>query len=554
MPNDTWTLTIPDSHIIGSNGVNLVFNPVPACSSHLTNAPQCTINGQTLTVGSQPGQYDKDYNQLVPTCPSGNFYLFGQCRGLGTSLSALGVLATTSWQALPNGTNQAVTSTGQAVLSEFETLLAKERPAMSEFERLLTQPDTKVMSEFERLLAKDVSASALAAEGGMLAESGSILGRAVPILNVALTAYAGWELYEYGKVLFDDNETRNANGGTCPAGWSGSDCAAPDAGNVQTYWPADNKPTYIYHPNNAAQPYVHHPLDPDRTVYDMTQTSAGKWEFVQNDNGSTSEIYLAPTVTYGPVIVERINWPNRGGRTVTVTTINNGNIRGYQPDISAKPADFSRPGPVIIVDPLINNPSSTPGALPTPQQHKDLRKASPKPLTDPGYKPYPGTNPTPSTPTQPDKLTAPTPAPSVSPKPYVTPTPDPATGKILSPFKVPQVTPQPKTETEDATPFGSCGCTLQPPDLNAPTLAETTDTLIKELEQGVGANVSVPDMTGQCPSLGVDFRNAALGVFQAFGDVRTTVHCDLLEQNRAFIESVSLILALLGGVMIVLGP
>ncbi|ATG90525.1 hypothetical protein MKLM6_2302 [Methylomonas koyamae] len=487
----------------------------------------------------------------MPTCQTGDLYLYGQCRGVGLALGALGISTQVEWQKLPNGTNQAVTEAVEETLDDFERLLKQERPAMTEFERLLSKTDGKVaVSEFEKLLEKDV----LLGEA-RVASSAGILSRAVPVLNVAGLAYAGWELYEWGRVAMSANEVRDVMGGECPSGWSGPDCSAALAGNTEQYWPADDKPTYIWQPQNSAQPYVHHPLDQDRTVYDMTQTSPGKWEFVQFENGATGDIYLAPTVEYGPVLMERIDRPGHG-RTVTITTAHAGNIRGYMPE--QKPADFTQPGPVIIADPFVNPDPACTGQQPLPApQHLPCRRAQPAPLTDPRYKPYPdpSTSPDPDTETQPDKLTAPQPAPTTSPLPYQQPQPDPATGKMPSPFKVPDLQPQPNADPDpDATPFGSCGCTLQPPDLNVPTLAETTDKLISDMAHGLGADVDIPDMTGDCPILKIEFDGSEFGVFQGLGTIQTDAHCQILEQNRVPIEAMAALLWLITGLMIVLGP
>jgi len=555
-PDGTWTATIPDSYIVANDGYNLIYNPIPACSFLIDDIPQCTFNGQTVTVGTAPGNYDKDYSQIVPDCPTGQSYILGSCSSLPIGLAALAGTLQTQWERLPNGVNQALGTHAAETLSEIEQLLAKDfRPAMSEFEKLLAKDFKPAMSEFERLLSKEFTpvAERVAANSGILA-------KAVPILNTAAWAYTGWELYEYGKVLLDQRETRTAFGGTCPAGWTGSDCDTPLPDTVGQYWPADDRPTYIYQPNNEVQPYVHHPRDPDRTVYDMTQTSPGFWEHVDYGNGATGDIYFAPTVS-GPIIIERTEYPNRGGRVVTVTSLTTGSIRGYLPDSQVKPADFTAPGPITVINPPLANPSVCTPTAPnpdlTPDQHLVCRRqAVPKPITDPVYKPYPDLNPDPQTQPQPDKLIAPTPSPNTTPLPYSAPQPDPITGQMPSPFKVPDLnpTPNPSSEEEDSSPFGSCGCTLQPPDLHAPTLAETTDKLIERMNTGLGANVVIPTMTGECPILGVDLSGNQFGLFKAFGNLTTDVHCQILEQNRSFIQATAVLFALVVGLMIVLGP
>lgn len=536
------------------NESNVCLSDTPICSDQVETGLTCLNNGQTVTVGTAPGNYDKNYSQIVPTCPTGQSYILGSCSSLPIGLAALAGTLQTQWQRLPNGVNQALGTHAAETLSEFEQLLAKERPAMSEFEKLLAKDGKVTMSEFERLLSKEFTpvAERIAANSGILA-------KAVPILNTAVWAYTGWELYEYGKVLLDQRETRNALGGTCPSGFSGSDCDTPTTSSTQ--WPADDKPTYIYQPNNPVQPYVHHPRDPDRTVYDMTQTSPGRWEHVQYDSGATGDIYIAPTASAGPIIIERTELPNRGGRIVTITSLTTGAIRGYQPDSSVKPADFTAPGPITVINPPLNNPTACTPTAPnpdlTPEQHITCRRQVPKPITDPAYKPYPNTNPTPSTPTQPDKLIAPTAPPATTPQPYSPPLLNPVTGQTPSPFKVPTLNPTPNPtpeEEENPTPFGSCGCTLQPPDLNAPTLAETTDQLIEKMNTGMGANVAIPTMTGQCPVIGIDLTGNQYGLFKSFGNLTTDVHCQILEQNRTFIEATAVLFALITGLMIVMGP
>lgn len=518
----------------------------PQCVPGVNDA-SCMLNGHEYPVGDNPGEFDPDYGQVVPTCPEGEIYILGACRPVPLGLAALGTLGGHTWERLADGTWVATSEAIAEHASDFERLLAQETGAMSEFERLLAADGKTTVSEFERLLAKD----AFMAEGRIAAAAG-ILARAAPVLNAAALGYAAWELYDYGRVMMDSRETQHVLGG-CPSGFSGSDCGT-QTGQEMT-WPADNKPTYIYQPNNPTQPYIYHPRDPDRSTYDLTQTSPGKWEFVSNPDGSTSDYYFAPT-TEGPVLISRTQNGPTGGRVVTIQAGNKGDIRIYRPDPNVRPTLWTAPGDVIIVDPLMA-PSSecTSGNSPrgtlTPPQQIVCRRQQPKPLSDPAYQPYP--NPMQQPDPDPDTIKVPLPLTQPQPEPYTPPQTEPQPGTQRSPYKVPNITPSPPTAPQRNNKWtnSSCGCDLDLPQFSVPTLAETTDKLIEDMADGIGVNTQPPTMSGQCPEISIDFNGEEHGVFSQFGVISTDAHCQILEENRVFINAVSVLLATITALLIV---
>lgn len=495
-----------------------------------------------FTIANNPPWQDWDNDGIPddrdpippPSCSSDQIALNGQCLSVGMPAILAGASTAMQW-VMENGKWVAKSVESSAVASELDRLLKMSRVPLSELDKLLTKPSQIGLSEFEKLLLKP------AATAVRVGESSGLISRAIPVIGPALTVGSiGYGIYELGNVIFDENKTKEYFNDSCPSGFSGPGCNVADG--PATVWPSDNKPTYIYKPNDVQNPLQYHPRDDDRDTIDLTN-NGGTWEYIHTSDGRDVDVLFVPNLgDAGPSIIT-FDY-DADGTLVSVETPNNGGQKFWHPNM---PTDISYLGLPYVIDPPLYIPGPVDDCAifkyamtMTDVFYQDCMAkrrtmSRPRSIRGPEYQPYP--SPMQGQETAPEPLTQPLPAPAPAPEATRDQNTDPNPNPSTSPYTMPNIntSPAPSTSPQDSPSI--CGCDLSLPSPQADTFAQTTDKFMDRVIEGMGLNsLNAPDLTGVCPLLEIDTTE------HWFGVLSTDVHCQLIESNRALIQMLELIL------------